>query len=502
MTSRLSVLGLVLLLVGCNGDGEIEPTDNGGPGEVQLVGGQAICDSCASVRIALSGPGIVNVREATLVTSDPARAPVPARIVLARESGASGDVLFVTAYFDEGISEGEYNLWLDPVSDRTDARVVPGALRVTRPRPGAGERTVLRVSVQSTGVDRDGRFLLRTAAGCREATCAPVAVEADAPITLQVPPGAYTFQLDDVASNCTLGGTPNPYTVTLERGKDTALNYLLSCTRNTTSGWVRVANVTTGADFLDKYQMACSTYACPPFTLAANRDTVLRVVPGELTIRLAEALPNCTLTGTQTVAVTVTVSDTVDVGFAVACRAMPAVRVTVSATGRDIDPDLPAEVCSTSYYGPCFYQSTSSSDVITFPFLPPDDYFVHLYGLAENCTYAGPSSYTVTVLGSTVTVAFAVTCRAFGTVRVSTVTSGTNQDTAYRIVRQSGCTNYTCAWQLITSSGSVEFRAAPGRQTFLLEDVASNCAVTTTNPASVMAIEDGVVDLRFEVACQ
>jgi hypothetical protein len=84
MTARLPALGLALLLVACGGadDG---PDDAGGDSSVQLVGGQVVCDSCTSVRLVVSGSGIVGVREVTLLTSDLARTPLPARIVLGRE---------------------------------------------------------------------------------------------------------------------------------------------------------------------------------------------------------------------------------------------------------------------------------------------------------------------------------------------------------------------------------------------------------------------------------
>jgi len=52
------------------------------------------------------------------------------------------------------------------------------------------------------------------------------------------------------------------------------------------------------------------------------------------------------------------------------------------------------------------------------------------------------------------------------------------------------------------ASGSIDFRTASGLQTFDLRDVSSNCAARPANPAAVTAIEDAIVDLRFEVVCQ
>ena len=310
MRGRRIHLGIMLLLAACSAGDDGIPDDQNNDTEVQLVDGQAVCDSCASVRIVLAGPGIANVTQAALVTAGTVETPVPARIVLARESGASGEVLVVNVFFDAGISEGEFDLWLDAVNDGADARVVPGALLVTRSRPGSGDLATVRVWVQLAGVDLDGRFAFRTVSGCQSNVCAPAPVEAYAATVLQLPPGAYTFQLDDVASNCTIAGTTNPTTVTLKRGQVNSLSYQVSCTPTPTPGWVRIVNRTTGIDLDDAYQIWCSTYTCRPFTLAANRDTVLRVVPGELTIRLGDVAGHCTLSGASTLELTASAGDT------------------------------------------------------------------------------------------------------------------------------------------------------------------------------------------------
>jgi hypothetical protein len=506
MRGRRIHLGLLLLLAACSAGDDGVPDDSNSVSEVQLVDGQAVCDSCTSVRIALTGPGIVGVTEAALVPSGTVRTPIPARIVLARESSASGEVLVVNVFFDAGITTGEFDLWLDPVSDGDGARIVRSALRVTRARPGVGDLATVRVWVQVSGTDRDGRFDLLTVAGCQSGPCDPVPVEAYEATALPLLPGGYTFRLDDVADNCTVGGAPNPASVTLERGKVTALTYTVTCTQTSTPGWVRISNVTSGASLDDEYLVTCSTYTCLPFRLAANRDTVLRVLAGELTIRIGEVAPNCTLTGASSVSATAVIGDTATVGFAIDCRTVPGVRVTIRTTGRDVDTGFRIDACSSDWYGPpCEYRYTTSNDVVTLPNLQPGTYEISLRELAENCGLNGPSSQMVVVTGGIVEVAFDVTCRAYGTVRVSAVTTGTNQDLSYMVVRPAGCDDwyYACEQGVLTTSGSVDFRAAPVPQSFELRDVAPNCTVTApSNPAVVTAIEDGVVELRFEVACR
>jgi hypothetical protein len=505
MHGRSVSLGLLLLLAACSaGD---DGTDPGGTSTVQLVDGQAVCDSCFSVRIRLSGDGVQNVDEVQLVEGDAARTPVPARIVLARESGDAGDILAVTAYFDAGIAEGEFDLLLDPGSGGDRARLVKAALLVTRGRLGTGALASVRAWVQVTGTDRDGRFTLRTVAGCAADACAPVPVEAYEAAMQSLPAGLYTFRLDDVADNCTVSGMPNPATLTLQRGVRTALSYVITCVPMTNPAWVRVANVTTGADLDDAYDVSCSSYSCLPFHLTANRDTVLRVVPGEVTISLADVSSNCTRAGDASVSATAVAADTAIVTFNVTCTPEAGIRATVRVAGRDLDTGLAVRICAPGFGVPdCSVQYAAPGVPTTFLNLPSNSYSVSVLDLAPNCALVGPDTYNVQVQNSIVEVGFDVQCQAPGTVRVSVVTTGTKQDTDYWVLYPTGCDGwyyYECEQNTLTTAGSVDFRVLPGVRSFTLGDVASNCVVLPPgNPRSVTAIEDAVVELRFEVACQ
>lgn len=437
MRTRLMTLGL-LLLAACS-SGDDGSTGPGGSSEVTLVGGQVVCDSCESVRIVLGGPGIAGVRSATLVTSDVARTTLPARIIIDRESGASGDQLVLTVFFDQGVPEGQFDLWLDPLTAGDAARVVPAALRVTRARPGPGTLATLRVWVQVTGVDRDMRYTFRTVAGCDTTVCPPIPVEPYDGVTRPMEPGAYTFQLDDVAENCTVTGAPNPATVTLQRGVSTALGYRLTCGPVANPGWVRVTNVTTGVDLDDAYQVSCSGLDCRAFTLAANRDTVLRLAPGQLSVGFADVAQHCSLTSPSPVPLTVNAGDTVTATFAVTCRELPSIRVSVQTTGRRLDDTVRVFVCPSAYYDPCRSEAVSSNGEVTFSGLRPDRYGLYLGDIAENCGVTGPNRAEVELQGSAVPVAFQITCQEYATVRVSAVLTGTNQDNAYRVVHDIGC---------------------------------------------------------------
>lgn len=503
MRARLLTLG-ILLLAACSG-GEDDPTGTGGNNDVSLVGEQVVCDSCASARFVLAGPGIAGVRSATLISSDLRSTTLPARVSLDRVSDDDGDRLIVTAYFDQGVPEGEFDLWLDPPTVGDAARIVPAALRVTRALPGPGTLGTVRVWVQVGGEDRDVRFTFRTLDGCPTVACAPLLVEPYTMLTQSLAPGAYTFELDDVAANCTIQGSPNPATLTLQRGVAAALSYRVTCAPVTNPGWVRVANVTTGPDLDESYQVSCAGLDCRTFTLAVNRDSVLRLAPGELALSISEVAPHCSLTSPATVPLTVSPGDTATATFVVTCGDLPNIRATVQTSGRQIDDSVQIAVCDDSYNATCRYRTVSSNGEVTFPGLAPGYYFVSLSDLAGNCQSRGPQDSMVQVQGSDLTVNFTIECQGDGLVRISAVTSGTNPDLSYRVVHDTGCDGwyYACPERSLSSPGSAEFGATAGIQTFWLQDVASNCAVVApSNPAAVTVVEGGVVELRFEVACQ
>jgi hypothetical protein len=360
--------------------------------------------------------------------------------------------------------------------------------------------------VAVTGTDRDGRFTLRTVAGCEADACAPVPVEAFEGAMQSLPAGLYTFRLDDVADNCTVSGAPNPVTVTLQRGVRTALSYAITCMPLTNPAWVQVANVTTGADLDDAYGVSCSPFSCLPFQLGANRDTVLRVVPGEVTISLADVSSNCTRAGDASVNATAVAADTAIVTFNVTCTPQAGIRATVHVTGRDVDSGLAVQICAPGFGVPnCRAQNTAPGVPTTFPDLLSATYRVSVLDLAPNCAFVGPDTYDVQVQNSIVEVGFDVQCQAPGTVRVTVVTTGTNQDTSYRVTYPTGCDGYYyyCEQKGLTTAESVDYRVLPGVRSFTLDDVATNCVVLPPgNPRSVTAIGDAVVELRFEVACQ
>lgn len=186
--------------------------------------------------------------------------------------------------------------------------------------------------------------------------------------------------------------------------------------------------------------------------------------------------------------------------------ALPGIRATVQSSGRALPESVGVLVCVDSSDAVCQSQSVSANGEVTFSSLEPGDYYVRLENLAENCSLLGEWLLPVALQDSTVTVGFELQCRGPGTVRVSAVTSGPNQPAVYGVRRDTSCDvyyDYRCEGSPLTSSGSVDFTSFPGPETFVLEGVTDNCAVIAPgNPATVTVVEDGIVELRFEVACQ
>jgi hypothetical protein len=184
---------------------------------------------------------------------------------------------------------------------------------------------------------------------------------------------------------------------------------------------------------------------------------------------------------------------------------LPSIRATVQRSGRDIDDYVTVILCAGASSYSCQAQTVSPNGEATFPSLAPGSYDMFLRDVAPNCSVTGEWFQSVAVQDSNVSVGFSIQCRGPGTVRVSAVTSGTNLDATYDVSVGENCDDYYsyCNTLPLAATGSVDFLVPAGQQTFTLFGVADNCTVITPGSrAEVTAIEDEVVALRYEVACQ
>ena len=135
----------------------------------------------------------------------------------------------------------------------------------------------------------------------------------------------------------------------------------------------------------------------------------------------------------------------------------------------------------------------------TFTSIAPGVHSVRLEGLAPNCAVVGENPRSVEVVGGrTALVLFTVACvRNVGTVRVTTVTTGSDQD-------MNGYVAFVTGWMrgAIGPNGTIPITNVPvGDHVISLGDVAPNCTVGPPVFIEVDVAFGDTVDVSFDVAC-
>lgn len=169
------------------------------------------------------------------------------------------------------------------------------------------------------------------------------------------------------------------------------------------------------------------------------------------------------------------------------------VRVTVSTTGADLDPDG----YSLNINGRA--QAVALNAIITMNDVIPGDYVVRLDGVADNCQVGGSNTRTVSVDDAqTVNLTFAVVCSLrTGTITVTTSTSGFDPDPdGYTVTVDGGATTP------VNSTGSVVIGPLrEGDYIVTLIGAAANCSVTAPNPRTVRVTLAQTTTVQFFVTC-
>lgn len=134
---------------------------------------------------------------------------------------------------------------------------------------------------------------------------------------------------------------------------------------------------------------------------------------------------------------------------------------------------------------------------VVIPDLPTGSHDVALSGVAGNCTVSGQTTRVVNVTGGDTTdVAYAVGCVATG-LQVVIATTGADIDLDGYAVSVDGATPMTSA-----ANASVSItRLTAGTHTVTLSGVAGHCALSGTNPRSVVIAAGEVVPVGFPVVC-
>lgn len=312
--------------------------------------------------------------------------------------------------------------------------------------------------------------------------------------------GTHSVSISHLAPNC-LGVSSNPQEVSITVGgavRDTAqVSFAVNCTA--TTGAVRVAATTTGQSPDPVYAVRIDGGA--PTALPSGVGVVItHLGAGSHSILLDDVASNCEVSDPNPATTEVSVGDTANVEFDVACTLVPRTSgadVIVTTTGENPDDAYYLSVCSGSDLY-CYYALwagwVSSNGTIEIE-LPADSYYYYFWDVAENCS-GGPMSGTFSVLsGQVTTVPVNLTCVAAGTVVVSAPTTGVDVDASYWVsvdgIYKSG----------LTSGSSVSLTLLAGTRVIGLEDIAPNCTVSGSNPTSVNVVAGAITYVNFPVSC-
>ncbi|MEX2157598.1 MAG: hypothetical protein WD773_12265 [Gemmatimonadales bacterium] len=318
--------------------------------------------------------------------------------------------------------------------------------------------------------------------------------------------GDHSVTLGGAAGNCTIGGE-NPRTVTVTAGgltRDTArTTYQLSCVAVT--GVIEVTTVTSGVNFdANGYQVSLD--GGTPQAVGVNGVVQFSgVSAGDHLVSLGDAAPNCPVSGenprTLSVAVGGITRDTARTTFAVACEPTTGTaRIITSTTGVDLDPD--GYWMGVDCYYDCYYyyhlEQMSPNDTVVVAGVPTGSHTFQIDQVAPNCTVSGPNPRTSHVTGGgTTDIVFTVGCAAFGSLQVTTSTTGVDFDASgYRITAPGLAASNLAVNETLTLSGLLA-----GSYTVSLSGVSLNCAVTTPNPVVVAVSSGGTATVSFAAAC-
>jgi hypothetical protein len=357
---------------------------------------------------------------------------------------------------------------------------------------------VLKVTTVTTGPDPDpDGYTARIDGGVANV----LATNGVGPIT-GVPGGAHSVQLAGMADNCSVTGS-NPANFSMAVGgavRDTArVTFNVTCAKIPRTGADLVVT-TTGTNPDDQYHVviygSCYYYCNPVWveSVPANGTVSLDLPVDDYTYSVSDVATNCSGPGSG--AFTVTRQHVTTVAMAFTCLPSGTVDVSVQATGADIqgtyavyvDRGNPASVAAGGHV---------PLEVVT------GTHSIWLPNIEANCSVAAPNPVSVTVTANaTVNVSFAVTCVAKATLRVTATTIGANAPANFLVGVDP---DYYYGYQItapIPSNGTVSIKLQAGSHVVTLDDVPTNCSVTSANNVTVNLSNGSTTDLAFTVSCR
>jgi hypothetical protein len=236
--------------------------------------------------------------------------------------------------------------------------------------------------------------------------------------------------------------------------------------------------------------------------IGLNATSRLDGIPaGVHAVGLTGVAANCGVSPGNPREITVQPGGTARVEFTVTCAApgptTGTLEVVTTTGGGGTDPDGFSLLLDGVDRGPIGINTTSRLAA-----LASGPHTIGLTGLAANCQVAGENPRPVSVpAGGTVAATFAVTCTVpaptTGTLRITTVTTGSTPDLdgyAFSVDNGSG--------RPIGANATVTLaNISQGQHTVELQGLASNCSVTGTNPLGAAVGAGETARVTFTVTC-
>jgi hypothetical protein len=457
----------------------------------------------ASVAFAVECRAVTSVVEVATVTTgsdvDPNGYYVSLDGGAGRSIWSSGVIHYI------GVAEGLHDLALSDLAPnctvsgpnpRTGIQVATGGLvrdtvHVTFDVACAPTTGAVRIitSTSGTSPDPDG-FLVAVAPGM---VIPQRLLPNDTLVVGQIPPGAVSVGIGDIALNCSYSG-PNPVTWQVTFGVTTEVRFDVVCV---TPGIVRVSAPTSGQDLDSSYLVTVD--GGNPITLPSNGLVSLDLAPGSRSIELTDIAVNCAVSGSNPVIVNVIAGITTNISFDVICTPKPrtGVEFTITTSGTDLDTGYELTICADyCYWAPSWQGVVLANEVVQVD-LPPGGYEFDLSDVAGNCT--GPTLGNFAVQqGQVTTVRLDFTCGARTTVRFTAPTTGQIPSGPFYVRTDNGNTTPTAA---LLPNGSLLLDLAEGSHSFYLFGLPLGCAVLGSNPVTVNLPAATVTDVIFSVNC-
>lgn len=167
--------------------------------------------------------------------------------------------------------------------------------------------------------------------------------------------------------------------------------------------------------------------------------------------------------------------------------------ITATATTAGVDADDGYTVSLNGFNT----RSLSVGSPVTYANLEPGTYSLELADVAQNCAADVTERAVSVVAPDTAQVSFAVTCEAMtGTLEVTSETTGADIDADGYTVTIDGSAASLGHGEILVYEG-----VAVGDYDIALSDVASNCAVTSSNPWSTTVTFNDTTTVTFVVEC-